>query len=57
LQWQITFAGQGWHFKNLFNGKYLAHEGKAQNGSRVVVQDEPFLWNIFGDAQIPLSGR
>ncbi|KAF4621987.1 hypothetical protein D9613_009502 [Agrocybe pediades] len=56
-QWEITFAGNGWHIKNVATGKYLRHEGGNQNGSRLIADQEPFVWHIWPDTHEITAGR
>ena len=58
-KWQVSFSGTGWHFKNVWNGKYLALAPgcNAQNRTQIYVTDKPFLWYIVADTNTVGAGR
>ena len=49
--WELEETDGGWYFKNVAHGTYLAFEGDAYDGNRLIAQEDPFVWAIFPDEQ------
>ncbi|KAF9559364.1 ricin B-like lectin [Agrocybe pediades] len=56
-QWEITYADQGWHIKNVATDKYLRYDGGEEDGSRLIATDSPFTWHIWPDTDEITAGR
>ncbi|KZT30065.1 carbohydrate-binding module family 13 protein [Neolentinus lepideus HHB14362 ss-1] len=57
-KWVIEQQGDGaWTFRSAGSGQYIAIEGVAQDGAPLVVQNEPFQWDVWPDEDDPSTFR